>query len=49
MAQPTAAITQHGYHLLTWTQDGMDYWLVSDVDPVQLQNFKTMLTANTPS
>jgi anti-sigma factor RsiW len=46
LAPPTAAITQHGYHLLTWTQDGMDYWLVSDVDPVQLQNFKTMLTAN---
>lgn len=45
----SAAYTQHGYHLLTWAQDGMDYWVVSDVNPTQLQNFKDILAANSPA
>ena len=43
--QSSGAITQHGYHLLSWTQDGMDYWVVSDVNPMQLQNLRSKLTS----
>ncbi len=45
----SSGITQNGYHLLNWSQDGMNYWLVSDVNLVQLQNFKVLLTSTTPN
>jgi anti-sigma factor RsiW len=32
-------MTKRGYNLLSWTQDGMTYWLVSDVETSELEQF----------
>jgi anti-sigma factor RsiW len=32
-------MTRRGYHLLSWTQGGMTYWLVSDVQSSELEQF----------
>jgi anti-sigma factor RsiW len=34
-----AASTQQGYHLVHWTQAGMTWWAVSDLNEVELQDF----------
>jgi anti-sigma factor RsiW len=31
--------TRNGYHLIQWTQDGMTYWAVSDLNEAELQKF----------
>jgi anti-sigma factor RsiW len=31
--------TEQGYHILRWSQDGMDFWAVSDVGAGDLQSF----------
>lgn len=31
--------TQQGYHLISGTRAGMDYWIISDMDPGELQQF----------
>jgi len=33
------AVTRQGYHLFHWTQSGMAYWAVSDLNPAELQQF----------
>jgi anti-sigma factor RsiW len=33
------ALTRQGYHLLSWTQAGMKYWAVSDLNENELQEF----------
>jgi len=33
------AVTRQGYHLFHWTQSGMTYWAVSDLNPAELQQF----------
>jgi len=35
--------TRQGYHLLHWTHDAMAYWAVSDVNPVDLAQFRDEL------
>jgi len=32
-----------GYHLLRWTQNNLNYWAVSDVDPSDLQTFAGLI------
>ena len=32
-----------GYHLLRWTQNNLDYWAVSDVDPSDLRIFADLI------
>jgi anti-sigma factor RsiW len=32
-----------GYHLLRWTQNNLNYWAVSDVDPSDLQTFADLI------
>ena len=38
-------LTRQGYHLIHWVQGGMDFWAVSDVETVQLDKFKNLITA----
>ncbi len=32
-----------GYHLLRWTQNNLNYWAVSDVDPTDLRTFADLI------
>jgi anti-sigma factor RsiW len=34
--------TRQGYHLLHWTQSGMTYWAVSDLNEVELKEFMVL-------
>jgi anti-sigma factor RsiW len=34
---------RQGYHLIHWSRDGMQYWVVSDLDPGQLNEFAERL------
>jgi anti-sigma factor RsiW len=40
-AKPAAmqTLSKHGYNLLHWTDAGMTYWAISDVDPADLKTF----------
>lgn len=38
-----SAPTRHGYSLAGWTQQGMQFWAVSDASPAELQNFAQAL------
>lgn len=42
---PSAAVssTREGYHLIHWTQAGSACWLVSDLEPAELQRFAALL------
>ena len=40
--QTTQAVTQQGYHVIHWTQGGMEYWAVSDLNEKELQDFVRM-------
>jgi anti-sigma factor RsiW len=35
--------TRHGFHLIHWSQAGMNYWVVSDLDPAELQELAQRL------
>ena len=37
------ASSYHGYSLLHWRQQGMEYWLVSDLNPTSLASFSQIL------
>ena len=37
------AATDQGYHVLHWTQAGMTYWAVSDLNENEMQEFATLL------
>ncbi len=39
-------LARHGYHLIHWVRGGMDFWAVSDVDPVKLDRFKNLISAH---
>jgi anti-sigma factor RsiW len=39
---PTAATSQ-GYHVLHWTQAGMNYWAVSDLNENEMKNFVELI------
>jgi anti-sigma factor RsiW len=32
-------LSKHGYYLLHWSDAGMTYWAISDVDPADLKTF----------
>jgi len=36
---PLQAETRQGYHLLHWTQSGMTFWAISDLNSAELQEF----------
>jgi len=36
-------LTRHGYAMEHWTDGGMNYWLVADVDPRQLASLATVI------
>ncbi|HEY2712756.1 MAG TPA: anti-sigma factor [Chthoniobacterales bacterium] len=40
-----AASTRRGYNLLHWTQNGMDYWAVSDLNAAELREFAAHFTS----
>ena len=40
-------ITPQGYHLLSWTQSGMTYWAISDLNTKELQEFVRQVQAST--
>jgi len=37
--QRVQSLTQQGYHVIHWTQAGMEYWAVSDLNEQELQEF----------
>ncbi len=45
MAAPALATSREGYQLLHWTEHGMHYWLVSDMNSQELNEFKDLLVA----
>ena len=36
-------VTRQGYHIMTWTQAGMVYWAVSDIEEDKLQTFAQLI------
>ena len=40
-----ATSTRRGYNLLHWTQGGMDYWAVSDLNTAELREFAALFTS----
>ncbi|HEY4386008.1 MAG TPA: hypothetical protein VGN34_16250 [Ktedonobacteraceae bacterium] len=36
-----------GYHLIHWTEAGLNYWAVSDLDLTELQQFATLIQQHT--
>ena len=47
--QAPSAPTRQGYSLAGWTQQGMQFWAVSDASPAELQNFAQALRARIAS
>ena len=39
MSGPNAAVTRNGYHLQSWSANGMSFWAVSDLDETELRRF----------
>lgn len=37
------AATRQGYHMLHWTQSGMNYWAVSDLNVAELEQFARLI------
>lgn len=44
-AAPALSVSREGYQLEHWTQHGMNYWLVSDMNAQELNEFKDLLLA----
>jgi anti-sigma factor RsiW len=42
------SLTRQGYHLVHWTQSGMNYWAVSNLNESELQDFVHVVRQNTP-
>lgn len=47
-AQAAAAGERDGYNLLNWSQAGLNFWAVSDVNPVELKEFQEDFSDATP-
>ncbi len=45
---PTTALTRQGYHLRHWSQVGMNYWAVSDLNNGELEAFVHLIQNGTP-
>jgi len=43
-----ATLTQHGYNVLHFARGGMNYWVVSDLNPAELSDFAAKLKEATP-
>jgi len=44
MDRPLTVATRQGYHLLHWTQGGMNYWVVSDLNEDELKQFVRLVS-----
>jgi len=42
---PRKVLTKQGFHLMRWTQDAMQYWVVSDLNVQELGEFQGLLSA----
>lgn len=42
-AAETKLLTHQGYHLVCWTQSGLTYWAISDLNSRELQEFAQLL------
>jgi mycothiol system anti-sigma-R factor len=38
-ATPMRTLSKHGYHLLHWTDAGMTFWAISDLNPAEITTF----------
>jgi anti-sigma factor RsiW len=45
--QKPRALSQQGYNLLRWTQGGMEFWAVSDLNEAELTKFVDEISAST--
>jgi anti-sigma factor RsiW len=47
-AEPTAeaTLTRNGYHLQSWSGNGMTFWAVSDLNETELRQFATLYERN---
>ncbi len=43
-----AALAQHGYNVLRFARGGMNFWVVSDLNPAELRDFAAKLKEATP-
>ena len=41
----TAAVTRHGFNVRHWTDGGLDFWAVSDINAAELAEFEQRLSA----
>jgi anti-sigma factor RsiW len=41
--------TERGYNVISWTRGAMNYWLVSDLNPVELEELAKLLQGEQPS
>jgi anti-sigma factor RsiW len=41
-------LSRQGYHLIHWTQAGMNYWAVSNLNEAELQDFVRLVQQNAP-
>ncbi len=39
-------LEKQGFHLISWTQSGMNYWAISDLNPVELTEFARDIQAH---
>jgi anti-sigma factor RsiW len=44
-AAPALSVSREGYQMMHWTENGMNYWLVSDMNAQELNEFKDLLVA----
>jgi anti-sigma factor RsiW len=50
LSLPIGITTRHeGYSLVRWTQGGLEFWAVSDIDPDELQQFHQLFASRTKS
>ena len=43
MKQTPLALTRQGYHLIHWTNSGLNYWAISDLNEQELQEFVQLM------
>lgn len=41
--QGAHALTRTGYNIIHWTKGGMNYWVISDLNPTELQQFAQLV------
>jgi anti-sigma factor RsiW len=48
LGAPSPAVSRDGYNLINWTQAGLDFWAVSDLNVAELRDFQEHLSESTP-